>query len=90
MKDDIFIDILNNVDAGLITMKIELQKEFVEGIHTYLEQSYLYPKENSPWNLMRKEVLRILHPGLLESDIIKEIKTELQEAAENAIIASAQ
>ena len=71
-------------------MKIDVSKEDIQTFHAFLEQYYLYPSPDSPWNLLRKEVLRILQETVLPDDIAKEIKVELGEAAENHVILKCQ
>jgi hypothetical protein len=78
MKDDErFIEIMRNVDAELITLNIDIEKVHLDQFHMFLEQFYIHPNKDSPWNLLRKEVLRLLQQKVLVQDIVSEIKTEL-------------
>lgn len=84
--DDKFLDIIRNVEAGLITMKIELLNDDYAHYNRFLEQFYLSSNEQSPWNLMRKEALRVLISVILLPEIEKELKVELATISENLII----
>lgn len=86
LNDDRFIDIQKHVDAGLITLNIELSLEHKTNFHTFLSMHYLHPNADSPWNLMRQEVLKILIDRVLTNDIVNEVKIELQQAAELKVI----
>jgi hypothetical protein len=84
--EDKFLEILRNVDAGLITLKIDLpQLDFMQ-FNSFMEQYYLYPSDSSPWNLMRKEALRVLLQVTLLPEMEKEIKVDLANISENLII----
>lgn len=41
---------------------------------------------NRDWNIMRSEVIRILFEEILQKEIIKEIRDEIKEEAENFVI----
>lgn len=42
---------------------------------------------NREWNIMRSEVIRILYEDILSKEIVKEIRDEIREEAENFVIA---
>mmetsp|Transcript_22818 Transcript_22818/g.22051 ORF Transcript_22818/g.22051 Transcript_22818/m.22051 type:complete len:108 (+) Transcript_22818:1739-2062(+) len=56
----------------------------------FLQKHYLHPNQESPWNLLRQEVLRILKDNVLVKDIVKEVRLELRESAEQCVIQSCQ
>jgi transcriptional accessory protein Tex/SPT6 len=41
---------------------------------------------NRDWNIMRSEVIRILYEDILSKEIVKEIRDEIKEEAENFVI----
>ena len=89
-EDDLFLDIIQNERLGLITLSINLEKRHVDKFYSTIEPFYL-PVEDSPqWNIMRKEVLRRMIDKILLPDIVKEVKTELQEISENYVIKKCQ
>lgn len=90
--DERYLEIESLVQQGLIVVKIEVDQQQELRIHNFLEACYLFVPGSgeSAWNLVRKEVLRILHPGILVTDIINELKQELKEAAENSVIEKGQ
>jgi transcriptional accessory protein Tex/SPT6 len=76
---------MRNVDAGLITLKIELPQSDCEHFQNLLEQYYLH-HQDSPWNIMRKEALRVLLQEILLPEMEKEIRINLANISENLII----
>lgn len=42
------------------------------------------------WNIMRSEVIRILYEDILQKEIVKEVRDEIKEEAENFVIARAK
>ena len=93
MEGDIFLDILQNEKAGLITVQITLNKDDQDKFYEELQSLYIEPENNNDiikqWNIMRKEILSRLFDALIP-EVKKELRNQLREAAENWVIKRCQ
>lgn len=71
----------------MISVEITMDKGKEEEFKEHLEELYLPDRLNKQsWNIMRAEVIRILVSELLTREIIKEVREEIREDAENYVI----
>jgi transcription elongation factor SPT6 len=92
-KNDLYMDILQNENKGLVRVSIESMEDlkgFSERICQaynveYKSQSTVPEEILNKWKVMREECVRVLVVDYLFPEFIKDIRNELFEKAENFI-----
>ena len=86
-QSDLYLDIVQCEKAGLVNVEISMDKTKEKDFKVFLEELYLPDRHRQEdWNIMRTEVIRILVEDLLTREIIKEVREEIKEEAENFVI----
>jgi transcriptional accessory protein Tex/SPT6 len=86
-QSDLFLDIEQCEKTGLIKVEIKGDAAKREEFKEQLASFYMQRVEGSrDWNIMRSEVIRILYEDILSKEIVKEIRDEIKEEAENFVI----
>lgn len=87
-QSDLYLDIEQCEKTGLIRVEIKIDHSKKEEFKDMLASFYMQKMEGSrDWNIMRSEVIRILYEDILSKEIVKEIRDEIKEEAENFVIA---
>jgi transcriptional accessory protein Tex/SPT6 len=73
--------------ASLVSVKIELTPSKLNDFRSFLEECYMdMSQRRESWNLFRTLVIKILVDEILNKELIKEIRDEIQQEAETFII----
>lgn len=88
MHGDLFLDIQQCEKANLVTTKIELPASEHARVKNHFEDCYM--DTNQPrqgWNVFRQLVIKILIEEIMAKEIVKEVRDELFQEAEQCVIA---
>lgn len=88
-NSDLYLDIMHAEKASLVSVKIELTPSKLNDFRTFLEECYMdMSHRRESWNLFRNLVIKILVDEILNKELIKEIRDEVQQEAETFVIAN--
>ena len=67
--------------------KIEIQPSKLDDFRSFLEECYMTNTQSKEsWNLFRKLVIKTLVDEILNKELVKEIRDEIQQEAETFVI----
>lgn len=84
---DLYLDIQQCEKANLITVKVELPEHNHTEFRTFLEECYMdTTQQRNGWNLFRALVIKILVDEILNKELVKEVRDELHQEAEQTVL----